>query len=136
MATTIQIIAELLRADQQEAERFLREAQSYFPEPVPEGTIIQLLRKRRDSDLTAEEVASILKKEASSRAASTTSRPTRDEAGPDADQGLNPDVQPAKQLNRRGDPGQHTEKMDRCEHGVLLGRPCAICRRLGRTHDK
>lgn len=134
MATTIQIIAELLRIDQQEAERFLREAQSFFPEPVPEGTIIQLLRKRRDSDLTAEEVASIIKKEAATRAANTPIRPARDAAGPGADQDSG--VQPAKQLNRRGDPGQRTEKMDRCEHGVLVGRPCAICRRLGITHDK
>ncbi len=130
MASTMQVIADLRGTDEQEAERFFREVQSYFPEPVPEGAIVRLLRKRPGSDLTTKQVAAIIAKEKTERAASSTSpsTPSRDDHIADFGDGAQPLTSPT----RRHDSRKSTAGMDRCKHGVLLGRPCHICKR---SHD-
>lgn len=130
MASTMQVIADLRGTDEEEAERFFREVQSYFQEPVPEGSIVRVLRKRPGSDLTTREVSAIIAKEKTARDASSTSPSAASRA--DRSAGFGDSVQPLTSPTRRYDSGKHTQGMDKCEHGVLLGRPCHICRR---SHD-
>ena len=138
MASTIQVIADLLRIDEQEAERFFREVQAYFEEEeVPEdGLIAQVIREHRTDNLTPEEVALIAKKRAKAKAErgpSSNSRPVRSQADRNAELDLNDGVQPINTFNRRaGDPREASDSLDKCPHGVSIGRPCHSCRRDGR----
>lgn len=130
VASTMQVIADLRGTDEQEAERFFREVQSYFSEPVPEGTIVRVLRKRPGSDLTTEQMAAIIAREQSERAAGSTGPSTASRG--DRVAGSGDSVQPLTSPIRRQDSNKHAEGMDKCKHGVLLGRPCHICKR---SHD-
>lgn len=109
MASTIQVIANLLQVNEQEAERFFREVQVHFEGEVPEdGLIIQVIREHRTDRLTPEEVALIAKKKAHAKAERA--------AG--------------------GDPRAARETLNKCPHGVSLGQRCHSCERDRRSERR